>query len=461
MMHDRDNPTPPEQTPEQTPDPSPQQVQELALRYLDGRLTEQEARRLHVMMIEDAEACDQFIEAMYLQCTLREDFSEWLVDRDAAFSPRPAAERRRTGRGVDRRPIGWAIAATVALSVGLIGWWMRDANPVASPEPAPTVGVLIEARGAQWDADSQVAAPGRELRAGLLTLASGSAQVMFDSSAVVDLIGPCEFEMTGPNRGRLNRGTLGAYVPPRAAGFTVDLPDGAKVVDLGTRYQVDVDAAGRTELWVLEGSVLVESAMLKTTLAEGDDVVLRDGSLVETPATDDPVGLVRFSTDRIGAQQVQLKQDGQYDQPTQATVFNDGRTLRLGGNAWKTLDHPYDVTPLTVLEADFRTTRPGEIHAIGFDGAIAYGDKTWRYTAFQLFGSETVPHVPTLYVLAEAGRWVHVKIPVGEHFVGHFDRLMFVCDDDAAGAADSWFRNVRVYERPADGADTKPHLEQP
>jgi hypothetical protein len=187
-------------------------------------------------------------------------------------------------------------------------------------------------------------------------------------------------------------------------------------------------------------------------LVEGDDVVLREGRVVDDvgqapPSSADAEGRVLFSMDRITPQQGRVQQDAQYDQPSKAMVFNDGRTLRLSGNAWKSLEHPYTVTPNTVLEAEFRTTHPGEIHAIGFDNSIDTGGGAWQYGAFQLFGSESVPHVSRQYIVPEAGRWVRVKIPVGRHYTGRFDRLLFVCDDDAAGAADSWFRNVRVYEQ--------------
>ena len=460
-------PPPPPPTPESTPPPD-EQLLVLTLRYADGQLSPDEIRQLHTMMMDDDQACDLFVQTLYTQMTLQEDFGAWLTERAGREATKPPATRPRpaatAGRWrITRSSIGWALAAMVALCAGVAGWWMQDEGTWPSgSNPAPVVGVLIETEGAAWAGSSQVATPGNPLHAGQLSLASGAAQVMFDSSAVVDLVGPCVFEMTGPNRGRLTRGTLQAYVPKRAAGFTVDLPDGSKIIDLGTRYQVDVDAAGRIEVWVLEGSVLIESATIKTTLAAGDEAQLRDGRLISPAAVDDDADVVRFSTDRIGSQQVQLKQDGQFGQPTRAMVFNDGRTLRLAGNAWKTLAHPYDVTPNTVLEAEFRTTRPGEIHAIGFDGSIPVGDKAWRYTAFQIYGSESVAHVSSQYLLPAAGQWTHVKIPVGEHFVGHFDRLMFVCDDDAAGAAESWFRNVRVYERPADPAQTEQrNVEKP
>jgi hypothetical protein len=97
---------------------------------------------------------------------------------------------------------------------------------------------------------------GGELPPGILQLESGVAQVMFKSGAVVDLSGPCTFDMTESNRGRLLNGTLEAYVPPAARGFTVEVRDVLRVIDLGTRFRLAADA-DRVQVQVDEGQVQV------------------------------------------------------------------------------------------------------------------------------------------------------------------------------------------------------------
>jgi len=64
--------------------------------------------------------------------------------------------------------------------------------------------------------------------------------------------------MTGPNRGRLTAGTLQAFVPARAHGFTVDLPGGTRVVDLGTAFVARVSEDGVVDVHVTEGNVRVD-----------------------------------------------------------------------------------------------------------------------------------------------------------------------------------------------------------
>jgi hypothetical protein len=101
---------------------------------------------------------------------------------------------------------------------------------------------------------------------------------------VVDLIGPCEFEMTGPNRGKLATGRIAAYVPERARGFTLDLPNGGRLVDLGTRFELRVDETGST-LQVFEGRVELHWTSVPgdtqvRTLTPGALVKLIDGRLL-------------------------------------------------------------------------------------------------------------------------------------------------------------------------------------
>jgi hypothetical protein len=64
--------------------------------------------------------------------------------------------------------------------------------------------------------------------------------------------------MTEPNRGHLFSGTLEAYVPDAAHGFTITAPHSVRVIDLGTRFAMHVDPAGVSDVRVLKGTVMVE-----------------------------------------------------------------------------------------------------------------------------------------------------------------------------------------------------------
>jgi hypothetical protein len=115
---------------------------------------------------------------------------------------------------------------------------------------------------------------GRELSAGPIKLLAGKAQVMFNSTAVVDLIGPCEFRMIDDNLGILSGGRLKAYVPVAARGFTIELSDGTRLVDLGTQFFVDAESASRAVVGVLEGQVRVDVGEDHQMLTAGRVVTL-------------------------------------------------------------------------------------------------------------------------------------------------------------------------------------------
>ncbi|MBI1370999.1 MAG: hypothetical protein GC162_20385 [Planctomycetes bacterium] len=99
--------------------------------------------------------------------------------------------------------------------------------------------------------------------------------------------------MTGVNRGRLMRGGLSALVRPEARGFTVDLPGGVEIVDLGTAFDVNVSDGHSIDVLVTRGAVRVQSPRLDPRiLTAGQHVALRDGALLP------PTMLVSATTSR-------------------------------------------------------------------------------------------------------------------------------------------------------------------
>ncbi len=138
---------------------------------------------------------------------------------------------------------------------------------------------------------------------------------------------------------------------------------------------------------------------------------------------------------------------GQYE------VQDDGLTLYMENNAWKSIALDYQVTQNTVVAFDFKSTRQGEIHGLGFDAnnSISYS-YTMKVHGTQSWGNQTFDSYQG------GGIWQSFTIPIGQYYNGYFDRLFFVSDHDAgARNGNSWFRNVRIYE----GSDCMSGLEEP
>jgi hypothetical protein len=125
------------------------------------------------------------------------------------------------------------------------------------------------------------------------------------------------------------------------------------------------------------------------------------------------------------------------------SIQDNGQTLYLSNNAWKAVMLDYEITRNTVLAFDFKSTRQGEIHGIGFDDnnyisynytARVYGTQGWGISDYADYPGDQ--------------NWKSYAIPIGQHYIGSADRLFFVADHDSGRRdGNSWFRHVRIYER--------------
>lgn len=240
-------------------------VTELIVHYLDQSIDEHGLIKLQRALNEDPEVVQYF----RIACMAAGNIAIGLkADESFAFDVFSQSTRSRMKL--------WGAAVTIAVAIVLAFsiWFMvshesrtsiRDQVDTASATSA--VAMLSDISDDAVFADSGESIKlGDSLPIGRIDLISGSAQLMFRSTAVVDLTGPCDFEMAGPNRGHLISGMLEAYVPERAHGFTIDLPGGARIVDLGTSFRVQVDHTAQYRISVLKGRV-------KWVRAEGSQII--------------------------------------------------------------------------------------------------------------------------------------------------------------------------------------------
>jgi len=237
----------------------------LLVTHLDGALR-WEHERVHVTAADTATQRVQGsafrVQGKKHTPPLRRSRSVGYTFRDQGSGPR---DQNKTSPMASPRAVGLALAAIITLAV--TAWFALPdfSNPqseirnpqseIRNPKSFASVATLTHIENAAFADTPAPMNLGGSLPAGPIQLTSGSAQIMFASTAVVDLTGPCEFEMTGPNRGRLTSGSLEASVPENAKGFTIDLPDGSRLVDLGTQFRVGIDPDGRSWVHVLEGEV--------------------------------------------------------------------------------------------------------------------------------------------------------------------------------------------------------------
>lgn len=91
-----------------------------------------------------------------------------------------------------------------------------------------------------------------------LRISSGSGEVHFENGTVTQLSAPAVIELRRPDNMFVQIGFVKVSVPPPAVGFTVETPT-ARIIDYGTKFNVDVDEVGQTETLVSSGVVTFET----------------------------------------------------------------------------------------------------------------------------------------------------------------------------------------------------------
>ncbi len=155
-----------------------------------------------------------------------------------------------------------------------------------------------------------------------------------------------------------------------------------------------------------------------------------------TPVGSVPANAIDFDDFTVGSY-------GSQDVNSTSWAKHDGgTTLELTGNTWKTISLNYDVTASTVIEFDYRSTgNEPEIGGVCFDNDTTLSsDQTWKVFGTQAYGVTT-------YDDYTGTAWKHYTIPVGQTLTaGSYTYLVFLNDMDSGSGANSWFRNVVVYD---------------
>lgn len=170
----------------------------------------------------------------------------------------------------------------------------------------------------------------------------------------------------------------------------------------------------------------------------------------------DPDGKIKVRTEYYSPAYIDFNNDslsnfGSQDGPHTVNIEDDGHTLHLTGNTWKSIPFPYTIAPTTIIEFDFKSNIQGEAHGIGFDS-----DNTADLNrVFRLYGTESGSFNDAYKNYTDtAPGWKHYKFQPYNYYRGKtFDwtqnlTVLFFADDHdvSSPTADSYFSNVRVYE---------------
>jgi len=255
---------------------------------LEGTADEWQLACLQEMMHADPALVGEYHDQFRMHALL-----EWrtggVVAETAAAIAMPA--RRKPGG------FTWlAAAAGVALAATL--WWKRDPSvPVGPPAVAATVNLEVLEAARSGAATPLDLATGAILSLSELKMPPGFFRFRLESGAIVAVTGPAELKFLNPMHLQVVRGKVTADVGDDAKGFIVETAQ-TMVVDLGTRFGVDVAESGHTDVVVFQGEVELHDTKQKgpkvNRLIEGEAVrvnfdqqVSRISSITSGPEGDD------------------------------------------------------------------------------------------------------------------------------------------------------------------------------
>lgn len=284
---------------------------------VDGTLSPEQGAALEACLTADPGCRAQYIRYIDLHAELSDRVS---------YRPSRRSVARHHGNPRARRIarfVRFAAAAVIVVSfVEVMSLLVMLSHNKPSIQAGPPVATLIESDHAVWGDVAAAPSPGSPLAPGFLRLRSGRAQIEFYNGAQVTLTGPCTFGLNSESRAFLRRGRITAYCPPLAHGFTIGAP-GVAVVDLGTRFQMDVNPHDEASVRVLEGRVQLQRGRRKFELAVGDHAEVRNDrvTIFTLPAVAVEAGANTLPEPRISGAAV--FRDDLPTSPTPQKMFDD------------------------------------------------------------------------------------------------------------------------------------------
>lgn len=250
---------------------------DLTERYLRGELTAEELDAFESHLRADASARAAFRRVMRLDANLRNRGAELNPELAVWSGTVPAVSRPVVSAWFGwlwARPLGSFAAAALAI-LAVVGWWVWQ-----SASGGGAFATLARSEGAEFAVGSAALRDGMPLRGERVRLERGTLALVTRLGVQVEMSSPAEFAFESAERMRLFQGRLSADVGERGKGFTV-ITNAGEVVDLGTRFGIEVTEAGATDVVVFEGTVKVRADQSAeagtrpwTTLNTGDAVRL-------------------------------------------------------------------------------------------------------------------------------------------------------------------------------------------
>jgi len=242
--------------------------QEIIDAWLDGAISADQIQLLTESLRSSADCRQEFASQVQLQTMLRESYASDACFATAMMSPL-ADEEALPSASTVRNKFGryMFIAFVASLLVAVLSLFRLPVRGFVIPQPqfASTPASATPAADVLATAPSTIATVVKSTMAGLeigqpffqhdrIIFDSGLASLRFTLGVTADLVGPVDMEFISENRVLLHRGQVTADVDPSAVGFTIETPH-VDIIDLGTKFGVNVQKSGGADVVVFSGAV--------------------------------------------------------------------------------------------------------------------------------------------------------------------------------------------------------------
>jgi hypothetical protein len=157
---------------------------------------------------------------------------------------------------------------------------------------AEVVGTITGTRNVKWALGAEKRTVGSLLQAGdEVALDLGTLYLTLARGGQIALHGPAKFRVDSNDAGRLINGSLSAFVPEHAVGFTVRCGK-VTFVDLGTEFHLEFSSGDTSELQVFDG--LVEVRFADRTDAKSGELQISQGRAVRLNSATGDVKSVEY-----------------------------------------------------------------------------------------------------------------------------------------------------------------------
>lgn len=243
-----------------------QELDQLLGALCNETITRAEHDRLQEMLLQDSNARQHYFQYLDLHLELEQFYGVSLpsaLEQTGETELKPISPRRPFV-SLFKRKIYYGFAGVVLAAVLTVALGLFDFSPhsnqnnpgqsITQSSPFATVTQTSQVHFVAGTPSLQVRSEFKEKKKYALT--EGELQLTFFNGAQVILKGPAVFEVQGPTSLLVNYGECSVYAPEGAEGFEVKTPV-SHVIDLGTRFSINVNESGQTDVQIIEGEAEV------------------------------------------------------------------------------------------------------------------------------------------------------------------------------------------------------------